>query len=57
LRHSRATEYVRAGIPIEVVSKLLTHRSVATTSATYVHLGAEDLRAELVRAGAWENTQ
>lgn len=55
LRHTRATELVRAGTPIEVVSKLLTHRSVTTTSAAYVHLDVEDLRVELVRAGAWEN--
>jgi integrase/recombinase XerD len=55
LRHSRATELVRTGVPIEVVSKLLTHRSVTTTSAAYVHLGAEDLRSELVRAGAWQS--
>lgn len=54
LRHSRATELIRAGVPIEVVSKLLTHRSVTTTSDAYVHLDVEDLRAELVRAGAWE---
>lgn len=54
LRHTRATELIRAGVPIEVVSKLLTHRSVTTTSNAYVHLGVEDLRAELVRAGAWE---
>ncbi|MGA2931690.1 MAG: tyrosine-type recombinase/integrase [Acidimicrobiales bacterium] len=53
-RHTRATELVRAGTPIEVVSKLLTHRSVLTTSAAYVHLDVEDLRAELVRSGAWE---
>lgn len=53
LRHSRATELIRAGVPIEVVSKLLTHRSVTTTSDAYVHLDVEDLRAELVRAGAW----
>ena len=33
--------------------KLLTHRSVTTTSTTYVHLDVEDLRAELVRSGAW----
>ena len=52
LRHSRATELIRAGVPIEVVSKLLTHRSVTTTSDAYVHLDVEDLRAELVRAGA-----
>jgi len=53
LRHSRATELIRGGVAVEVVSKLLTHRSVTTTSDTYVHLDVEDLRAELVRAGAW----
>lgn len=53
LRHTAATAWIRAGVPIEVVAKLLTHRSVATTSATYVHLDVEDLRAELVRAGVW----
>jgi len=52
-RHTRATELIRAGVPIEIVSKMLTHRSVVTTSQTYVHLGVEDLRAELVRAGVW----
>ena len=54
LRHSRATELIRAGVAIEIVSKLLTHRSLTTTSDAYVHLDVEDLRAELVRAGAWE---
>ncbi len=48
---------IRGGVPIEVVSKLLTHRSVTTTSDTYVHLDVEDLREELVRAGAWEAVQ
>jgi integrase/recombinase XerD len=57
LRHSRATELIRSGVPIEVVSKLLTHRSVTTTSDAYVHLDVEDLRAELVRAGAWDGDQ
>lgn len=51
LRHSAASEWIRAGVPIEVVSKLLTHASVATTSQTYVHLSVEDLRAELAKAG------
>jgi integrase len=51
LRHSAASEWIRGGVPIEVVSKLLTHANVATTSGTYVHLGVEDLRAELARAG------
>lgn len=54
LRHSRATELIRSGVPLEVVSKLLTHRSVTTTSDAYIHLDVEDLRAELVRAGVWE---
>lgn len=46
---------IRAGVPIEVVSKLLTHASVATTSRTYDHLGVEDFRAELERAGMAES--
>jgi len=53
LRHSHATDLIRRGVPVEVVSKRLTHSSVTTTSATYVHLQAEDMRAELVRAGVW----
>jgi len=51
LRHSAATEMVRAGVAIEVLSKLLTHRSATVTSQTYLHLGVDDLRAELARAG------
>ena len=39
LRHSHATDMVRQGVPIEVVARLLTHRSSTTTSQTYVHLG------------------
>jgi integrase/recombinase XerD len=42
---------VRAGLSIEVVARLLTHRSSTVTSQTYVHLGLDDLRAELVRVG------
>jgi integrase len=53
LRHARTTEWLRRGVAIEVVSKLLTHASVATTSSTYAHLDVSDLRAELVRAGVW----
>lgn len=53
LRHSHATDLIRRGVPIEVVSKRLTHTSVTTTSAAYVHLQADDVRAELIRAGVW----
>ncbi len=49
LRHSAATEMVRAGVAIEVVSKLLTHRSATITIQTYLHLGVDDLRARLAR--------
>lgn len=52
-RHTRATELIRAGVPIEIVSKMLTHPLVTTTSDTYVHLTADEVRAELVRAGVW----
>lgn len=53
LRHTRATELIRAGVPIEVVSQMLTHRSVTTTSDIYLHLTVEDVRAEMIRAGVW----
>lgn len=53
LRHTHATELVRAGVPIEVVARLLTHRSSTTTSSTYVHLDAADIRAALQRAGVF----
>lgn len=57
LRHTHATDLLRHGVSVEVVSRLLTHRLPTTTSQTYVHLGVEDLRAELVRGGAWQGTE
>ena len=54
LRHSRATELLRAGVSVEVVARLLTHRSSMTTSQTYAHLDVDDLRAELTRHDAWD---
>jgi integrase/recombinase XerD len=53
LRHSRATELLRRGVGVEVVARLLTHRSSTTTSQTYSHLDVADLRAELTRCGAF----
>ena len=53
LRHSHATDLLRHGVGIDVVARLLTHRSSTTTSQTYAHLETADLRAELVRAGFW----
>jgi integrase/recombinase XerD len=50
-RHSAATRWLRDGVPIEVVSALLGHSSVAVTSSVYGHLTAEDARAALEKAG------
>jgi integrase/recombinase XerD len=50
-RHSAATRWLRDGVSIEVVSTLLGHSSVTTTSAIYGHLTAEDARAALEKAG------
>jgi integrase/recombinase XerD len=50
-RHSAATRWLRDGVPVEVVSKLLGHASVTTTSAVYGHLTVEDARAALEKAG------
>ena len=50
-RHSAATRWLRDGVPVEVVSKLLGHSSVTVTSAVYGHLTAQDARAALEKAG------
>ena len=50
-RHTYATLARRGGVPIEVVSRLLTHGSLDTTAGIYVHSSVEDLRSELERAG------
>ena len=50
-RHGLATRLLRDGVPIEVVSTLLGHASLTTTSAIYGHLTVEDARAALEAAG------
>jgi len=50
-RHSAATRWLRDGVSVEVVSKLLGHSSATTTSTTYGHLTAGDARAALEKAG------
>ena len=50
-RHSAATRMLRDGVPLEVVSKILGHSSVTTTSAVYGHLTAADARRALEAAG------
>lgn len=48
-RHAYATRLLRGGTPVEVVSKLLGHVSLTTTTETYGHLTAEDARKTLGR--------
>jgi integrase/recombinase XerD len=52
MRHTAATNWVRAEVPIDVVQKLLGHVSLASTTV-YLHAGDEDCRraVEAVAAG------
>lgn len=50
-RHTYATGLLRGGTPVEVVSTLLGRASVTTTVGVYQHLGVEDAREMLVKAG------
>jgi integrase/recombinase XerD len=56
-RHSYATRMLRAGAPVEVVSKLLGHAAVTTTVDTYGHLSVEDARRVLEGAGWFADAQ
>lgn len=51
MRHTAATRWLRDGVPVEIVAQLLGHASVATTTAIYGHLSAEDARKALAAAG------
>ena len=53
LRHTHATQLERLGVPIEVISRRLTHASLSTTVKTYIHIGVEDQRRALQQAGFW----
>ena len=50
-RHTMATRLLRDGVSLEVVSKLLGHASVTTTSDIYGHLTPADARRALEAAG------
>lgn len=53
-RHSYATRLLNAGVAMETVSYLLTHKSVLTTIDTYSHLEVNDVRRQLDAAGVWK---
>lgn len=50
-RHTYATRLLRKKTPIEVVSSLLGHASITTTTEIYGHLSVEDARRALAEAG------
>ncbi|MFI7705391.1 tyrosine-type recombinase/integrase, partial [Nonomuraea sp. NPDC049480] len=50
-RHTAATRMLRDGVPLESVSMLLGHSSIATTVSVYGHLTAADARKALEAAG------
>lgn len=53
LRHTNATELERLGVPVEVISRRLTHANLSTTTGTYIHIGVEDQRRAMEAAGFW----
>lgn len=50
LRHSAASSWLRAGIPLFVVSRLLGHASIQLTSDTYGHLDTTTFSLDAVNA-------
>ncbi len=48
LRHTHATELLRAGVPVKVVSERLGHASPSTTLAIYAHV-LPDMQADAAR--------
>lgn len=48
LRHTYASDLVRQGVPLEVITRQLGHADVKTVSSTYGHL-AEQFREEQIR--------
>lgn len=51
LWHTRATRWIRDDrLPVATVARLLGHRSAQTTGDIYLHLTADDVRAEVEAA-------
>lgn len=52
-RHTFAMVTLQADVPVEVISSLLTHKSIRTTTETYAKYQIDHLRNQLVEAGIW----
>ena len=57
MRHTHATELQRHKVPLEIISKRLLHRQLATTSDQYVHLSTDDMRTALEGSGFWQQEE
>lgn len=57
LRHTCATNLMKAGVPLAHVSRVLRHSSIRITADTYGHLEVEDLRQAIERAAASNESQ
>lgn len=53
LRHFAVSMFLAAGVPLEVVSKIVGHRSISITSSIYSHLLPEASQAAAARIDAW----
>jgi len=51
LRHTFATEMLRAGVPVKVVSEMLGHKTIVITLRTYAHVLEDMQEAAAVQAG------
>lgn len=56
LRHTAASRFARAGVPLVQAQRLLGHADPALTSRLYTHLDVEDLRGAVESVGAKQNT-
>ncbi len=52
LRHSAATRFARAGVPLVTVQHLLGHADPKLTARVYQHVEVDDLRAAVERLGS-----
>lgn len=59
MRHSAATRFARAGVPLQQTQRILGHADPKLTAAIYSHLEVEDLRGAVARLedGAWAEIQ
>ena len=53
LRHSRAAELARKGVPVNAIQGILGHSNLAVTSRYLAHIQPTEI-IELMQADVWE---